>query len=138
LSNTPFTHYLSSKGLDNVLPVGKIPTAMKNDQIECLSIHDAEERMRHCLERGAVIPGKHFREELANEGINLQDAWIVLRYGHIYEAPEKDIKTGEWKYRLEGPEPGGRWMVIVFSFKTVDDAFLITVFSVKHRGRDKK
>ncbi len=111
---------------------------MKKEQIGCLSIQDAEERMRHCLERGAVIPGKHFREELANERINLQDAWIVLRYGHIYDAPEKDIKTGEWKYRLEGPEPGGRWIVIVVSFKTVDRAFLITVFSVKQRGRDKK
>ena len=86
---------------------------MKNKQIGCLSIHDAEARMRNCLERGAVMPGKHFREELANEGINLQDAWIVLRYGRIYDAPEKDIKT-------------------------VDNAFLITVFSVKQRGRDKK
>ena len=111
---------------------------MKKQQIGCLSVQDAEDRMRHCLERGAVIPGRHFREELANEGINLQDAWIVLRYGHIYDAPEKDIKTGEWKYRLEGPEPGGRWMVIVFCFKTVDNAFLITVFSVKQRVRDKK
>jgi hypothetical protein len=111
---------------------------MKNDQIGCLSIRDAEERIRHCLERGAVIPGKHFSEELANEGINLQDAWIVLRYGHIYDAPEKDIKKGEWKYRMEGPEPDGKWAVIVFSFKTVDVAFLITVFIVKHRGRERK
>ena len=111
---------------------------MKSRQIGCLSIQDAEDRMRHCLERGAVIPGKHFREELANEGINLQDAWIVLRYGHIYDPPEKDIKTAEWKYRLEGAEPGGRWIIIVFSFKAVDKAFLITVFSVKQRGRDKK
>jgi hypothetical protein len=111
---------------------------MKNEQIGCLPIQDAKDRMRHCLERGGVIPGKHFREELANEGINLQDAWIVLRYGHICDAPEKDIKTGEWKYRLEGPEPGGRWTAIVFSFKAADKAFLITVFTVKQRGRDKK
>ena len=82
-------------GLDNFSPVGKIPTTMKNEQIGCLSIHDAEERMRHCLNRGAIIPSRHFREELANEGINLQDAWIVLRHGHIYDAPEKDMKTGE-------------------------------------------
>ena len=68
---------------------------MKSHEIGCLSIHDAEQRVRHCLERGTVIPGKHFREELANEAINPQDAWIVLRYGHIYDVPEKDIKTGE-------------------------------------------
>jgi hypothetical protein len=111
---------------------------MKNEQVGCLSVHDAEERMRHCLERGAVIPGKHFREELANEGMDLQDAWTVLRYGHIYDAPEKDIKTGEWKYQMEGPQPEGKWRVIVFSFKTADEAFLITVFTVKHQGRERK
>jgi hypothetical protein len=129
---------LPSIGLDNVARVGKIPTRMKNLPIGCLSIHDAEERMRHCLKIGAVIPGKHFREELTNAGINLQDAWIVLRYGHIYDAPEKDIKTGEWKYRMEGPEPDGKWTVIVFSINTVDTAFLITVFTVEHRGRERK
>jgi hypothetical protein len=111
---------------------------MKNEQIGCLSVHDAEERMRRCLEEGAVIPGRHFRDELAKEGIDLQDAWIVLRYGHIYDPPERDIKAGEWKYRMEGPEPDGKWTVIVFSFKTVDIAFLITVFTVKHRGRARK
>jgi hypothetical protein len=105
---------------------------MKNEKVGCLSVHDAEERMRHCLEGGAVIASRHFRQELPSEGINLQDAWTVLRYGHVYDAPEKDIKTGEWKYRMEGPEADGKWIVIVFSFKTVDTAFLITVFTVKH------
>jgi hypothetical protein len=111
---------------------------MKNKQVGFLPSREAENRMRRCLEGGAVIPGKHFRDELASEGLDLQDAWIVLRYGHIYDAPEQDIKTGEWKYRIEGPEPDGKWIVIVFSFKTADKAFLITVFSVEQRGRDKK
>ncbi len=62
----------------------------------------------------------------------------MLRHGHIYDASEKDIKTGEWKYRMEGPEPDGKWTVIVFSFKTVDIAFLITVFTAEHRGRERK
>ena len=46
-----------------------------------------------------------------------------------------DIRTGEWKYRVEGYEPGGKWLAVAFSFKTVDRAFLITVFAVESRGR---
>ena len=110
---------------------------IKDEQIAYLSIHDAEERMHHCLESGAVVAGRHFRQELANEGISLQDAWIVLHQGHIYDAPEMNVKTGEWNYRMEGPEPDGKWVAIVFSFKAVDIAFMITAFTAKRR-REKK
>ncbi|OFV99313.1 MAG: hypothetical protein A3F68_06785 [Acidobacteria bacterium RIFCSPLOWO2_12_FULL_54_10] len=85
------------------------------------------------MEEGAVIAGRHFRDELANEGISMVDAWGILRCGHIFSPPEPDIKTGEWKYRIEGHEPGGKWMAIVFSFKTEDNAFLITIFSVRSK-----
>ena len=58
--------------------------------------------------------------------------------GRIFDAPEPDIKTGEWKYRIEGHEPGGKWLAIVFSFKTVERAFLITVFSIAAKGKRTK
>lgn len=89
--------------------------------------------MHHCLEDGEVVPGRHSREELAKEGVDFEDAWVVLRKGRIFDEPEQDIKTGEWKYRIEGHEPGGKWLAIVLSFKTIERAFLITVFSVEHR-----
>ena len=107
------------------------------ESVPCLSRQEAVDRLRRCLEEGAVIPGAHFRQELAHEGLTIADAWQVLRSGRIYDPPEQDIKTGEWKYRVEGPEPGGKWMAVVFSFKTVNRAFLITIFSIASRSRRK-
>lgn len=88
--------------------------------------------LHDCLgAKGSVIPGKHFRDELAKEELSMLDAWHVLRSGLIFDAPEVDIKTGEWKYRIEGRVPDGKTIGIVFSFKQVDMAFLITVFSIQ-------
>jgi len=56
----------------------------------------------------------------------------VLKNGRIYDEPEQDIKTGDWKYRIEGKEVDGRTLKIVFCFKDfggVDTAYLITVFA---------
>jgi len=82
-----------------------------------------------------VVLTRHFREELSNEGVSYEDAHTVLRYGIIYDPPEENMKTGEWKYRVEGHEPGGKWMVVVFSFKTIERANLITIFSVQSKRR---
>lgn len=103
--------------------------------IQPVSSHEARRQLQDCLEHGKVIPGKHFRDELKNEDIPLEDAWTVLRYGNIYDPPERDSKTWEWKYRIEGSEPGGKWIVIVFCFKSSETALLITIFSVSARRR---
>ena len=84
---------------------------------------------------GRIIVGRHFRDELANERLALTDVWEVLRTGRIYGEPETDIRTREWKYRMEGWEQGGKWLAIVFSFKAMDTAFLVTIFSVESRSR---
>jgi len=96
----------------------------------------AQDMLRDCLGgEGSVIPGRHFRDELKKEGLTIPDAWQVLRSGCIYNTPECDIKTGEWKYTVEGYAPDGTWLCIVFSFKQINQAYLITVFSVKARRR---
>ena len=71
----------------------------------------------------------------ANEGLAMVDVEGVPRTGQIYDEPEQDIKTREWKYRLEGYEPGGQWIIIILSFKTVEEAFLISIFSDRKRKR---
>ena len=93
--------------------------------------------LRDCLsdDDGAVIPGKHFREELTKEGLTIPDAWHVLRTGCIYNPPECDVKTGEWKYNVEGHTPDGTWLAVVLCFKEVNKVFLITVFSVEVKRR---
>ncbi len=39
--------------------------------------------MRHCLESGEVVPSKHFRDELANDNLDMADALTVLKSGNI-------------------------------------------------------
>jgi hypothetical protein len=100
------------------------------------TIQEAQDLLHFCLEGGGeIIPGRNFRDELINEELSFEDAWVVLRIGRIYEAPEIDIKSGESKFRVEGYEPGGKWLAIVFSFKTIARAFLITIFSVEGKRR---
>jgi len=105
---------------------------MRTDRI---SRQEAEDLVRHSLEEGEVIPGRHFREELAEQSLVFEDAWVVLRTGHVYNEAEPDPKMGEWKYQIEGYEPGGRWLVIVLDLKTVDRTSLVTVFSVGSRRK---
>jgi len=106
--------------------------------VECANSQEAVDRLHHCLEQGEVIEGRHFRDELRKEGLVFEDAYVVLWSGVIYEPPEPDIKTGEWKWRIEGLEPDGKWLMIVFSFKTVDRAFLITVYSIEAKRRARR
>jgi hypothetical protein len=101
-----------------------------------LSAQEATDLLRYCLSDGAIVPGKHFRDELANEGLDMVDVQYVLRSGAIYVPGEQDIKTGDWKYRIEGFSPEGKiWLAIVFCFKANDRGFLITCFSVKGKSR---
>jgi hypothetical protein len=103
--------------------------------VERLSRPEAVKLLRECVRIGKIIPGKHFREELAAEGLILPDALRVLKTGQIYQEPECDLKTGDWKYRVEGSEVDGKYLAIVFCFKATDTVFLISVFSVEVRGK---
>lgn len=103
--------------------------------VSCITNPQALQRLHECLETGEIILTGHFKAELSNERIAFEDAWAVLRYGRIFDPPEEDTRSGEWKYRVEGHEPGGKWIAVVFSFKSVTRANLITIFSVKAKGK---
>ena len=105
--------------------------------VPCQTRSKARELLRDCLEYGKIIPSRHFRDELANEEISFEDVWNVLRRGRVYEEPEEDLRKGEWKYRIEGAEPGGKWIVIVFCFRRIDTVVLITIFSVETRKKQR-
>jgi hypothetical protein len=60
--------------------------------VERLSRHEAVKLLRECLRIGKIIPGKHFRDELAEEGLILPDALRVLKTGNIFQEPECDPK----------------------------------------------
>src|SRR5450755_854489 len=98
--------------------------------VKCLGRTEAQDLVRHCLKDGYVVLSRHFKDELANDRLDTEDALYILRHGHILREPELDIKTGEWKYRLEGRTPDGIRIAVVFSFKRVDMCFLITIFTI--------
>lgn len=102
--------------------------------VAVLTAIEAQDLLRHCLTAGEVRPTEHFREELRKEGLILPDAWHVLRTGVIYDAAEQDIKSGEWKYRIEGDEPDGEKIAIIFCFKTIERVCLITIFAIERRS----
>ena len=70
--------------------------------VERLSRPDAIKLLRGCVQKGNIIPGRHFRDELEKEGLNLQDAVRVLKTGNIFLEPESDTKTGDWKIPHRG------------------------------------
>lgn len=100
-----------------------------------LETQEAQDLLRHCLESGEIIPGRHFRDELEKEAVSMVDAWAVLKSGRIYNPPEFHAGCQEWNYRIEGHEPGGKWLAIIFSLKAVDRTFLVTVFSVESKRK---
>ena len=116
------------------LPLCQIVWYITNVLVDRLSKQDAQDLVRRCRAEGRIIVGRHFRDELENERLVLTDVWEVLRKGQIYSEPEPDIRTREWKYRMEGWEQGGKWLAIVLTFKAVDTAFLVTIFSVESRS----
>jgi hypothetical protein len=93
------------------------------------SKEDAGRLLRECLGDGRFIPTRHFRRELEKEGLSIVDALIIIRRGYVFDEPELDISTGQWKYRVTGTAPEGEFVVIVFCFNSDDEAVLITVFS---------
>jgi hypothetical protein len=51
----------------------------------------AKARLNRCLEEGAVIYSRHFRDERVNDDLSIDDVLTVCRSGAIVMAPEKDI-----------------------------------------------
>jgi len=90
----------------------------------------AVEALRECLcNQGQVKPTRHFRDALADESdVTIPDVWHVLKTGCIFDPAEPDIKTGEWKYRIEGKTPEGEWLAVIFCIKSADRINLVTIF----------
>jgi hypothetical protein len=68
---------------------------------------------------------------LAIENLDILDAHHILRTGQVFSEPELDPRHGDWNHRIEGAEPEGRRMAIVFCFKEQDVGLLITIFSIR-------
>jgi len=62
------------------------------------------------------------------DGLSRADVLTICRSGAVVEAPEQDMRTGDWKYRIEGKTLQADYAAVVFTFRGESDAVLITVF----------
>ena len=72
-----------------------------------------------------MIYSRHFRDELADEDLSMEDVLAACRSGAIVISPEKVIKTGSWKYGIEGSTAERRHIAVVFCLRP-DAAVVIT------------
>jgi hypothetical protein len=93
-----------------------------------LSKGQAKAQLNQCIDDGVVHYTRHFREELAKDNLTTEDILSICKSGAIIMAPEKDIKTGDWKYRIEGITVDGDRVALVFVLKPELKAVFITVF----------
>ena len=115
-------------GVSLPFSAGQFACWYNTNKVEVLLTKDrAKAKLNRCLDEGTVIYSKHFRDELANDDLTTEDILAVCRSGAITMAPEKDIKTGQWKYRIEGITADRREVAVVFTFRP-GMAVFITVF----------
>lgn len=79
-----------------------------------LSRDAAQAELNRCFERGSVTYTRHFRDELLADDFTIDDVLAVCRSGIILTAPEPDIRTGGWKYRIKGGTADRRRLAVVF------------------------
>lgn len=96
--------------------------------IQRLSKQEAQSLLRRCMEKGIVEPHPHFLRALKDDGLDLIDAMPILKGGIVYDEPEFDIRYRHWRYKVEGRESQGQWLVIVFTFRASDETLLITAY----------
>lgn len=99
---------------------------------EPLTKDQAKAQLNLCLDDGFVRYTGHFKEELMNDGLTTEDVLAVCCSGAIFMAAEKDIKTGNWKYRIEGRTADHENVALVFTLKPGRKAVFITVFKRSH------
>ena len=92
----------------------------------------AKIQLNLCLDDGFVVYTRHFKEELASDGLTTEDALAVCHSGVIQMAPEKDIRTGDWKYMIEGYTADHDNVALVFTLKPERKAVFITAFKRSH------
>src|SRR5437016_12367650 len=103
-----------------------------------LSRQDAQALLRHCVENGIVEPHPHFLRALKDDGLGFVDVMPILKAGIVYDEPEFDVRFRQWRYKVEGSEPGGGWLAIVFTFRAAEETLLITAYLKTDRRRSRR
>lgn len=95
---------------------------------DALDAATARKIIRTILDAGRTYPTGHFKKRLADRNINMQDVLAALKRGIVTQS-ESDLKTGEWKYTIEGKGiDADPVKVIINIFPEENRIVLITVF----------
>ena len=66
---------------------------------------EAQRIFQRAFKEGAVILTHHGRLRMRQRGIDTNDLLALARSGTVFNPPEPDIKTDQWKYLIERPRP---------------------------------
>jgi len=94
-----------------------------------LSRQDALNLLRHCLEDGIVQYHAHFYQRCLERKVDPMGAQHVLRKGMIYDEPEFEVRFQQWRYKVEGKDPDGTVLKVVFAFLAKDEVLVLTVLT---------
>ncbi|HZX35693.1 MAG TPA: DUF4258 domain-containing protein [Thermodesulfobacteriota bacterium] len=75
---------------------------------------------------------EHFKQELKNDRLDINDAHYILENGLIVDEPELDQKHGEWRYRVKGRAIDSKAAtVLVITFPSRTSIKCITIFKTR-------
>ncbi|MDE0085392.1 MAG: DUF4258 domain-containing protein [Candidatus Poribacteria bacterium] len=69
----------------------------------------------------------HAEEEMDDDGLTIFDVEHILLTGEIIER-QKDYRTGEWKYLVEGQTQGSNVVIIVTKLSLSGKLVIITIY----------
>jgi hypothetical protein len=81
----------------------------------------------------AVTLTTHAREAMADDAVSFVDVVHVLRSGVVRRAPDCDVRTGDWKVRVEGTSDERHLCVVVVVEADPVGVRVVTVWEVKRR-----
>ena len=86
-------------------------------------------RMREKIRQRQYIMTYHARREMHHDDLNIYDIERVILTGKILER-QKDIVTGEWKYRIKGKTVEGGKIEVVAKLSPTDKLVIITIYAL--------
>lgn len=96
--------------------------------MERLSRNDALKAIRGHLNDGFMALTVHFRDMMKKRRYSMLDVTHAIKNGVIYTEPEKDVRTGEWKYKIEGQSVDGEPLTVVVSIAKGNVSNCITLY----------
>ncbi len=85
---------------------------------------EARAIFRHAAQTGVMRSSRHARERMQERRLDNNDILKVAKTGIVVKAPELDIKTHSWTYRIESDE-----LKVVFVILDKESVRLITVLT---------